>query len=135
MPQKKWKGISISVFTLCHFCLVRELQWLKRQLMSLASLNLTFSANLAMAFSYYTIFMALFLKTPSKKLIQCKFQCFFTKISYSNMYIAVPQSFPDQICQSVLKNPNPKLPPQIQHSSRAGSWKAGSMQHLSQANS
>lgn len=103
LKKKKSKTISIFVFTLCHFCLVRELQWLKRLLVSLASLNLTFSANLVIAFSYYLIFKAVFLKTPSRKLIQCEFQCFFTKIRYSNTYVGVPQSFPDQICQSVLK--------------------------------
>lgn len=105
--KKKNQRLFQFLFLLCHFCLVRELQWLKCLLVSLASLNLTFSANLVIAFSYYLVFKAIFLKTPSRKLIQCEFQCFFTKICSSNRYVGVPQSFPDQICQSVLKNPKP----------------------------
>lgn len=46
------------------------------------------------------------------------------------MYVGLSQSFP--VCMK--KRTNPKLPtPHIQHSSQAGPWKAGSMQHWSQA--
>lgn len=109
--SKKSKGISIFIFTFCHFCLVKELQWPQHPPAPLAGLNWTLSADLAMAFSSYTIFKVLFLKTPSKRLIQCKFQCFFTENIYSNMYVEVPQSFPDQIRQSIKKPQTLTYPP------------------------